>query len=243
MKIREILTDKRYGKVLILNDFWDETCKRSRLLYRCDCGKEKVVRKDHFVKKYPKSCGCTYQKPRADKSHRFIKLTGKRRNNFIITKEFVEDDINKVVCLCDCGKEFIKNRQNIVSYQLKSCGCKSSKLSENHTLKGYKQLTGTYWGIVVSNASRRKIEISIDIKYAYKIFTKQKGRCAITGDEIELKREKQTASLDRIDSSIGYIEGNVQWVHKDINRFKNNYTMEELLTFCQKIVNYNKKVK
>ena len=30
-------------------------------------------------------------------------------------------------------------------------------------------------------------------------------------------------SLDRIDSSKGYEENNVQWVHKDINLMKNKY--------------------
>ena len=29
-----------------------------------------------------------------------------------------------------------------------------------------------------------------------------------------------TASLDRIDPSLGYIEGNVRWIHKDVNRMK-----------------------
>ena len=38
-----------------------------------------------------------------------------------------------------------------------------------------------------------------------------------------------TASLDRIDSSKGYIKGNVQWVHKNINYMKQEMTNEEFL--------------
>ena len=34
---------------------------------------------------------------------------------------------------------------------------------------------------------------------------------------------KGTASLDRIDSTKGYVRGNIQWVHKDINWFKRDY--------------------
>lgn len=38
-----------------------------------------------------------------------------------------------------------------------------------------------------------------------------------------------TASLDRKDNKLGYEEGNVWWVHKMVNRLKNNYSLEELL--------------
>lgn len=44
-----------------------------------------------------------------------------------------------------------------------------------------------------------------------------------------------TASLDRIDSSKGYIEGNVQWVHKYVNVMKWDFSMEEFLDICRKI--------
>lgn len=44
-----------------------------------------------------------------------------------------------------------------------------------------------------------------------------------------------TFSLDRIDSKIGYIEGNVQWVHKMVNMCKQHYTQEEFLEMCVSI--------
>lgn len=48
-----------------------------------------------------------------------------------------------------------------------------------------------------------------------------------------LTRKNTTASLDRIDSKIGYIEGNVQWVHKDINKMKNSHTHATFLQWCR----------
>lgn len=51
------------------------------------------------------------------------------------------------------------------------------------------------------------------------------------------KTEKQTASLDRIDSTKGYIESNVQWLHKDINNIKQDYSVNELLAYCKLIIN------
>ena len=44
-----------------------------------------------------------------------------------------------------------------------------------------------------------------------------------------------TASLDRIDSSKGYVIGNVQWVHKDINIMKNKFDNQYFIDMCKKI--------
>jgi hypothetical protein len=48
-----------------------------------------------------------------------------------------------------------------------------------------------------------------------------------------------TASLDRIDSSKGYIIGNVQWAHKMVNRMKNDMPQEEFIEFCRDIISTN----
>jgi len=45
----------------------------------------------------------------------------------------------------------------------------------------------------------------------------------------------QTASLDRIDSSKGYVLDNVQWVHKRVNFLKRDYSEKELLFWCNAI--------
>jgi len=49
-----------------------------------------------------------------------------------------------------------------------------------------------------------------------------------------------TASLDRIDSSKGYIEENVHWVHKRINVMKGNMSEQEFLNFCEAVTFKNK---
>jgi hypothetical protein len=46
---------------------------------------------------------------------------------------------------------------------------------------------------------------------------------------------EHTASLDRIDSSKGYCEDNVQWVHKDINRMKNTFDQDYFISLCKLI--------
>ncbi len=55
----------------------------------------------------------------------------------------------------------------------------------------------------------------------------------------EYNEGKQTASLDRIDSSGNYTENNIQWVHKDINKMKNVFSMDQLIEYCKKIVDHH----
>jgi hypothetical protein len=70
---------------------------------------------------------------------------------------------------------------------------------------------------------------------------KQKGICVYTG--IELTHPKKgneksliyTASLDRIDSSIGYVKGNIQFISAAANMAKNNMTHEQMVEFCKLI--------
>ena len=41
--------------------------------------------------------------------------------------------------------------------------------------------------------------------------------------------------LDRIDSKLGYIKGNVQWLHRDVNKIKSNLPEDYLFNLCGKI--------
>jgi hypothetical protein len=47
------------------------------------------------------------------------------------------------------------------------------------------------------------------------------------------RRHPQLASLDRIDSSKGYIKGNIQFVSVIANYAKNEMTHDEMLYFCK----------
>ena len=47
-----------------------------------------------------------------------------------------------------------------------------------------------------------------------------------------MKEGASTASLDRIDSSKGYVKGNIQWVHIAINFMKHSLPEEEFVRWC-----------
>lgn len=106
-------------------------------------------------------------------------------------------------------------------------------------------------------AKIRKIKFSVSIEYLWNLYLQQEGKCALSGTDICLKSKKSgstitsvnngyrnldyskfNASLDRIDSSKGYIEGNVQWVERKINIMKNNLLQKDFINLCNLVSNY-----
>ena len=148
------------------------------------------------------------------------------------------------LCRCDCGKEHKVKRSSLLRGEVKSCGCGHNKVKEQSPhWKGY----GDIYGDTVSNfqrsAKRRGLDFDLDAKYLWELFQKQNGKCYISGIELKLKtrasRHDSNASLDRIDSSKGYIKGNVGWVYEPINHMKWDMSLTEFLNTCKQITNYN----
>ena len=121
-------------------------------------------------------------------------------------------------------------------------------LRSKNRYKGYEELSGTRWSSYQVGAQRRGLEFNIAIEYVWELFLKQERRCALSGVPIDfdmsLDNLRKTghqgglASLDRIDSKQGYIEGNVQWVHKDVNKMKMELPQERFLEMVKQISKY-----
>lgn len=143
-------------------------------------------------------------------------------------------------CLCECGKIKTVNGGSLVVGRSSSCGCQLNLRGNKSPLWiGEGEISGRVWRQIEVNAISRGYEIKIDIRYAWELFLKQDGKCALSGLPLKFKiysrDNSQTASLDRIDSSIGYVEGNVQWIHKDINYMKQEYGQEYFIDLCKRI--------
>ena len=72
----------------------------------------------------------------------------------------------------------------------------------------------------------------IDLEDLENQMNKQDGKCAITGVPFS---EKELPSLDRIDSSLGYIKQNIQLVLIKINKMKSNLEQNEFIELCKKV--------
>lgn len=145
----------------------------------------------------------------------------------------------KWICECECGKFISVRTHSLIIGKTRSCGCLK--------IKGCGNISGDFWSKLRYRAKSLGHDFDITIEYISSLFDKQNKRCVISGEYIFLNQNKRlnpdletTASLDRIDSSKGYIEGNVQWVHKTINRMKLDFTTKELLHWCNLVINPQK---
>lgn len=153
-------------------------------------------------------------------------------------------------CLCDCGNKVTYRHEYLNAFKntrIFSCGCYNNMEKKGNTSKnwrGIEELSGSYFAAIKSGARMRKIEFHITIQDAWDQFVKQDKKCSLSNIPLVLLESKrkenieQTASLDRIDSTKPYTKDNIQWVHKDINRMKNNYQEIDFLNYIKLIYEF-----
>jgi endogenous inhibitor of DNA gyrase (YacG/DUF329 family) len=81
---------------------------------------------------------------------------------------------------------------------------------------------------------------NVDSIYLKNLWEIQDGICPYTGIKMILpqklsNRSPKKASLDRIDSSKGYVQGNVEFVCQAINLAKNSFSKEDMKKFISEI--------
>ena len=144
-------------------------------------------------------------------------------------------------CLCDCGTRKVISVGALKNGRTKSCGCAARKLpvgSLHHNFKGFEGLPGRYWSRIQRGATSRGLPFTITIEWAWGLFLRQGMKCALSGVPIGFGKRCDTASLDRIDSSLGYTGSNVQWVHKKVNAMKSSFPENEFVFFCTQIAKH-----
>lgn len=147
---------------------------------------------------------------------------------------------NSVVykCACSCGNITYASSYDLragKTTKCKSCSAKFSGIAIKLQNGMVGELSLDKFNKLKRSALSRKIKFSVSIDYLWNLFEAQHRNCAITGDKIESFNK---ASLDRIDSSKGYIPGNVQWVTIQANLSKHTMSMPELINFCNKVINH-----
>lgn len=158
-------------------------------------------------------------------------------------------------CICECGTRKSIQENHLKTGNTKSCGCLHRRRGKDSPFfKGFGDIPLDYFSIVKRNSkgggklNRSSKEFSITIEDMWNQFLSQGKKCALTGLEIgfdgtskERKRKetsKSTASLDRIDSTKGYVKGNIQWIHKDVNIMKNDLDVNQFIEYCSLIHEY-----
>jgi hypothetical protein len=182
-------------------------------------------------------------------------ITNKKFSRLLAIKPIGHTNSRIVIwkCLCDCGKVKNVTGPHLRNGSTKSCGCFKaenikSKFGKQHPQwNGYKEISLTFLSRMISGAKLRNIEWNLTTKYLWKLYLKQNKKCALSGKEIKMpihvrqlrdKDNDNLASLDRIDSTKGYIVGNVQWVCKRINYMKHTMRQETFLEYVRAVWNH-----
>lgn len=168
-----------------------------------------------------------------------INIIGNRYGELLVESEHSKDHNGhiKFLCKCSCGNTHIANGSHLRRGNIKHCGCKIKKGKDSPCFKGCEEISGNWWyNHIKRTSNKRKIkEITITPEYAYSIFVKQNKNCALTKLPIIISNTNKynTASIDRIDNTKGYIENNIQWLHKDINMMKRIYNQDYFIQMCK----------
>lgn len=159
------------------------------------------------------------------------------------------DRYAKVPCRCKCGKESMVDAYTLSAGKTKSCiSCFNNTTkhgSNNNSWKGYQEIPASWFTRFRNYAKKKDNCFEINPEDIWKIFLKQGKVCALSGKSIDFVRRgsnghaEYLASIDRIDSSIGYTLDNIQLVHKDVNIMKNAFRQEHFIEMCKAVAKHN----
>lgn len=122
------LTDKRFGKLVVIERAENTKEGRAQWLCKCDCGKTKVINGKYLLNGDTKSCGCIkHAEPKIKKIDIGIKI-----GRLTIIKKSEEKTVKGIpqwICQCECGKRMVIPETYLKRERIKSCGCSRKALN------------------------------------------------------------------------------------------------------------------
>lgn len=121
--------------------------------------------------------------------------------------------------------------------------------NRDNNMMNYKWRLNKLYMMAKSRSSKKGRDINISTDYLIELWDLSGGRCAISGRPFELKYSDDGGphpdgpSLDRVDSSKGYIIGNVRLVTYHVNTALSSFGEDKLIELMESITRYRKEVK
>jgi hypothetical protein len=116
--------------------------------------------------------------------------------------------------------------------------CKACSNKNNHPAGFIGSVRVSWFNGFHRNALTRGYDWDISIEDVDALFQSQGGKCALSGLDIAFvdgPRVLTTASIDRIDNSIGYTMGNIQLVHKHINMMRGTLSVDDFVELAKAV--------
>ena len=143
---------------------------------------------------------------------------------------------------CGAEQSYLRRNYAIESFKLKKVCKKCSNRKTENSRRGYEGPVRISWfNKFKTQADLRNYEFAISALDIANMYYNQKGRCALSGIPIgwEEVGTIHSVSIDRIDSSKGYLLDNIQLVHKDINMMKQQFDNDYFIQLCMAVADEN----
>jgi len=225
---------RRFGRLIVIDDAGTINRQHS-FKCQCDCGTIKIIGGNQLKECKTKSCGCIQRGA-------FKDFIGKRFERLIVIEDAgMINHQHYFKCRCDCGTvtlvrgTYLKNKR----YGTRSCGC----LIKDMHKKGYGEATLNELIAGYKYQARKRgrpFELSRD-----DLLSLFNGNCYYCGDPPHTVWHSRYNNgdfvyngIDRLDSSLGYIHGNVVSCCKDCNFQKGIQRSDLLLDWIKKVYEY-----
>lgn len=227
----------KFGKLTILENSRTRIKNSYYYKVKCDCGKEYYAQCSSVKNGRTtmcKECSNINRRLQIPIGYKFGTWT-------VITSGELVNGQWKYLVQCTCGNtRYMPASQIMNNDRYNTCRrCSLGKIFSN--------FRESFLNNIKKNAFSRGKEFAEDVtpEYLYSLLEEQDFKCALTGDSLlpednslDHIRKELPLSLDRIDSSKGYIRGNIQWVTKRANWMKGDMTTQEFLIMCSKVLNH-----
>ena len=138
MKRKSILNNT-YGKLTVIEEIYGEKSKSGKpktyCRCSCECGNEVIRSRDTLLARKTPSCGCA--RAEINRKVRGKEVVGNKYGKLTVVENIWAEPRTKLRCICECGKEYIGIKTQILSGKTKSCGCLKREASNKRNWSGY----------------------------------------------------------------------------------------------------------
>jgi hypothetical protein len=225
------LSEQKFGE---LTAMYPEVREKKRgWVCSCSCGNSKWYATFQLTNGNAKTCGSVVHKVPYSINEKIGKLT---------IKSFYRDEKNRrwmAECECDCGNTKEASIRNLQRGATTHCGC-----SPTHHNRGKPEGVSIRNSLISSyrgGAKAKNLEFTLTEEDCISLF---EGECYFCGappaprKRKGLKGEYKANGIDRIDSTKGYTQDNVNSCCTDCNMLKSNKTNEEFMNHIRAIVEH-----
>lgn len=232
---------------------------------KCSCGNLVWVRYGNMVNGSTKGCGCLAKK----NLRQLDSLLGKKFGHLTLIG-YNKEEHYKWKFKCDCGNTCFTTLDAVQNGLKKTCSSincqyhtqimsRKSNMFSSESISTFEsnlleQLSpapsippifnandnsiniNKKWQSLLKSARYREIPVEISKEDMEHLYNYQNRRCALTKIPLNTK----TASLDRINSQKGYVNGNVQWIFSMVNMSKLFFDQNYFINMCNRISNFCK---